>query len=589
MQQMSSLLTATDLASVQGAADSSLGCDVGHVSKQACNSTVNELHFAILQAALALGLLNLEMLNQLLPAEAWGVTLQPNCSNGSVQLVLPEPVVTLNGSQPTVALFHPTLGGGMVLGAATLVGPLADQPGGSVVYVLDLGPESGGKLLSLSVEEETLVAPLRGLMPKMILSTPLADCLAPSIVSLTASPDSSDCSWLGGLMASALMAALSLLELSWRMLPKKGRISRWRRGNSISPEPTPAIDLPRKRLPPSPPASPPLVPPLVYTRTRVTFEDVAQTGAKSTRALFSFAEAVAGNKPKLSAVVWIASVVGSAFLLALGNFRQFKSAQTVAPLPVWFAQSVLLSSQCGNRQSGLALLPALRTLGVSAMSIAVAIVTAIPSAIDDLWPSRRLMVVGPVALVAALSIAIDARLNRRPFCSAFKEHNLVAWGSLALLAAVVAIVVGVPPFDMGNGSFSCHSVPVTLVSTLTALLLPLSLGLLWRVRRTSVVSGDRQRAGLHVSLAPWHAVRRRAYNRGTAGKELPNAPAKLPTAAKIRLRSATRLVRIVQRKARARGTEEVEAEAEAKQKAATEGVLAIEAKVAKVYKASVAW
>ena len=577
MQQMSSLLTATDLASVLGAANSSLGCDVGHVSKQACNSTVNELQFAILQASLALGLLNLEMLNQLLPAEAWGVTLQPNCSNSSVQLVLPEPVVRLNGSPPTVASFHPTLDGGAVHGAATLVGPLA-RPGGSVVYVLDLGPESGGKLLSLSVEEETLVAPLRGLMPKMILSTPLADCLAPSIVSLTASPDSSDCPWLGGLMASALMAALSLLELSWRMLPKKGRI--WRRGNSISPEPTPAIDLPRERLSPSPPASPPLAPPLVYTRTRVTFEDVAQTGAKSTRALFSFAEAVVGDKPKLSAVVWIASVVGSAFLLALGSFRQFKSAQTVAPLPVWFVQSVVLSSQCGNRQSGLALLPALRTLGVSAMSIAVAIVTAIPSATDDLGPSRRLMIVGPTALIAALFIAFDAEINRRPFCSAFKEHE--AWGSLALLVAVVATVVGVPPFDMGNGSFSW-----TLVSTLTALLLPLSLGLLWRVRRTSVVSGDRQRAGLHVSLAPWHAVRRRAYNRGTAGKELPNAPAKLPTAAKIRLRSATRLVRIVQRKARARATEEVEAEAEAKQKAATEGVLAIEAKVAKVYKACV--
>ena len=380
-------------------------------------------------------------------------------------------------------------------------------------------------------------------------------------------------------MASALMAALSLLELSWLMLPKKGRI--WRRGNSISPEPTPAIDLPRERLPPSPPASPPLAPPLVYTRTRVTFEDVAQTGAKSTRALFSFAEAVVGDKPKLSAVVWIASVVGSAFLLALGSFRQFKSAQTVAPLPVWFVQSVVLSSQCGNRQSGLALLPALRTLGVSAMSIAVAIVTAIPSATDDLGPSRRLMIVGPTALIAALFIAFDAEINRRPFCSASKEHEL-AWGSLALLVAVVATVVGVPPFDMGNGSFSW-----TLVSTLTALLLPLSLGLLWRVRRTSVVSGDRQRAGLHVSLAPWHAVRRRAYNRGTAGKELPNAPAKLPTAAKIRLRSATRLVRIVQRKARARATEEVEAEAEAKQKAATEGVLAIEAKVAKVYKACV--
>ena len=159
-----------------------------------------------------------------------------------------------------------------------------------------------------------------------------------------------------------------------------------------------------------------------------------------------------------------------------------------------------------------------------------------------------------------------------------------------MLGAVLATAAGVPPFLVDDGAtFSCHSIPVTMISTLTALLAPLSLGLLWRVRRTSVVSGDRQRAGLHVSLAPWHAVRRRAFYRGTAGKELPNAPAKLPKAAKIRLRSAPRLVQIVQRKARARATEEVEAEAEAKQKAATEGVLAIEAKVAKVYKTSVAW
>ena len=36
--------------------------------------------------------------------------------------------------------------------------------------------------------QETLVAPLRGLMPRMTLSTPLANCYPPSILSIVALP-----------------------------------------------------------------------------------------------------------------------------------------------------------------------------------------------------------------------------------------------------------------------------------------------------------------------------------------------------------------------------------------------------------------
>ena len=187
MQQMPSLLTASELASARSAAYSSLGCEVG----QACNATVVEFQAAMLRAVLALGLIGMHELHQLLPAEAWGVTLEPSCADGGVRLVLPEPVVRLNGSAPTAALFHPTLDGdATVLHAATLAGP--SQSGGRTVYVLELGPElllpSSDKLLSLRVGEETLVGPLRGLMPRMTLSTPLANCYAPSIVSVSALP-----------------------------------------------------------------------------------------------------------------------------------------------------------------------------------------------------------------------------------------------------------------------------------------------------------------------------------------------------------------------------------------------------------------
>ena len=130
-----------------------------------------------------------------------------------------------------------------------------------------------------------------------------------------------------------------------------------------------------------------------------------------------------GKTPKHGQLVWFASLAGCAFLLAWASARRVPFAQTVVPLlPVFFAQSVVLSSQCGKRQSGLALLPALRTLGLCAVSIAVAIVTAIPSA-TDLSPLRRLMVVGPAALIAALFIATDAVFSRRPFCCAFKKKR----------------------------------------------------------------------------------------------------------------------------------------------------------------------
>ena len=67
-----------------------------------------------------------------------------------------------------------------------------------------------------------------------------------------------------------------------------------------------------------------------------------------------------GDKPKLSMVVWIVSVAASACLLALASARQVVFVQTVVPLlPVWFAQGFLLSAQCGQRQMGRALLPAL--------------------------------------------------------------------------------------------------------------------------------------------------------------------------------------------------------------------------------------
>ena len=91
----------------------------------------------------------------------------------------------------------------------------------------------------------------------------------------------------------------------------------------------------------------------------------------------------------------------------------------------------------------------------------------------------------------------------RPTCRGMlRALGPEAWGSLALLGAVLATAVGVPPFLVGDGAiFSCHSIPVTMISTLTALLTPLSLGLLWRVRRTSVGLGAGQGSGLNLPLA----------------------------------------------------------------------------------------
>ena len=88
MQQLPDLLTDTGLARVRRAAYSSLSCDL----VQPCNSTVVEVQAAMLRAVLDLGWLNMDVLSQLLPAEAWGVSLQPSCADRGMQLVMPEPV-----------------------------------------------------------------------------------------------------------------------------------------------------------------------------------------------------------------------------------------------------------------------------------------------------------------------------------------------------------------------------------------------------------------------------------------------------------------------------------------------------------------
>ena len=840
MQQMPNLLSASGLTMARKAAYSSLSCDVGQI----CNSTVVELHYALLQAVLGFRLLNIDDLSQLLPAEAWGISLEPSCADGGVRLILPEPVAKVDGSAATAALFRLTLNGdAAVLNTTTLAGPW--QNGGGILYVLELGPEllpSGGELLALSVEEETLVAPLRGLVPRMTLSTLLANCHAPFIVSVTALPVNESgnlaqegwgaavqatvglqivfsesvasraedgtlspldatsfhfvtpngtrvlevrmststgarrarrqlldveayvskavillglsaapgdgevvglsvlegrvvnqqgnamvggrilwadlqpglptgpgCPWLGGMVASALMAALSLLEMSLRLLPEKLRICGRRRGITrkskgkskgkskskskyILPAPAPVVPLPRETLPSTPPASPPASPPAAPQRTktrrkleeaearknrrngkqenneekdpfaRVSARDSLTIDAGILRAsdvIFSGAETVMGAKPKLGIIVWIISMVSSTFLVAWGSARQVTYAQTVVPLlPVWFAQGFLLSGQCSKRQSGLALLPALRTLGVCVMSIAVAFVTGTPGA-TDLVPLRRLMIVGPAALVAALFIAVDAVFKNRkvsggsdagidasqsfacdhqpalplthekntwgfssrrsscwpssrrsassPSCllANFSEHGVSpppdnsvspppsppgcfwrrkrkglqalprelgpeALKSLALLIAVLATVVGVPPFSVGDGTFACHSIPMSVFGTVTALIAPLLPGLLRRVRgrrngqgvgktitpTLSLGLNDAEKGGDRTAKA-WRAAQlsnsvlecraQRSSSReavgeplaqqvtfdGTTGNEPPDAPIKPPVAAEM--------------------------------------------------------
>ena len=508
MQQMPHLLTASDLTRTRRAAYSSLSCEIGQ--DEACNSTVAELQVAMLRAALTLSLFSMDALSQLLlPAEAWGVTLESNCADG-VRLVLPEPVFRLDGSAPTAAHFHPTLDGdAMVLNATALAGP-RQMIGGSRVNVLELGaellPSSGGKRLTLSVEEETLVAPLRGLMPRITLSTPLADCGdAPSMVPISALPTGPGCPWLGGMMASAVMAALSLFDLSRRLLPaEKVCVCRWRRAlsrrirHNIWPEPAPTISLPQETLPPSSPTpSPPSSPHGNRTRTIVKLEDdtclfrrrIDRASFANVEAMSAASEAALSKKPKLDRVVWLMSLGASAFLFAYWGAARYPCYTVVPLLPVWLAEVFLLSAQCSKRQTGRALLPAFRTLSIWVMSIAVALVTAIPSA-TDLSPLRRLVIVGPTALVAALFTAIDAASSRRTVkeqpaskpVALLRKLGTEALGSLALLIAVLTTVVGVPPYGAGDGTFPCHSTAVTVSATLTALLAPLSLGLLRRVR-----------------------------------------------------------------------------------------------------------
>lgn len=511
MQQMPHLLTASNLTRTRRAAYSSLSCDIGQ--GKACNLTVAKLQVAMLRAALTLSLFSMDALSQLLlPAEAWGITLESNCTDG-VRLVLPEPVVRLDGSAPTAAHFHPTLDGdAMVLNATALPGPR--QIGGSRVNVLELGAEllhsSGGKRLTLSVEEETLVAPLRGLMPRITLSIPLADCGdTPSMVPISSLPTGQGCPWLGGMMASAVMAALSLFDLSRRLLPKKVCVCRWRRSFSRRiqhngwPEPAPTISLPRETLPPSSPTlSPASSPHGNRTRTIVKLDDdtclfcrsIDRASFASVEDMSAASEAALSKTPKLDRVVWLMSLGASAFLFAYWGAARYPYYTVVPLLPVWVAKVFLLSTQCSKRQTGRALLPALRTLSVWVMSIAVALVTAIPSA-TDLLPLRRLIIVAPTALVAALFIAIDAASSRRTVKeqpaskSVALQHKLrtEALGSLALLIAVLTLVVGVPPYGAGDNTFPCHSTAVTVSATLTALLAPLSLGL---VRRVSYPHAD---------------------------------------------------------------------------------------------------
>ena len=50
---------------------------------------------------------------------------------------------------------------------------------------------------------------------------------------------------------------------------------------------------------------------------------------------------------------------------------------------------------------------------------------------------------------------------------------------------------GVPPYGAGDGTFPCHPTAVTVSATLTALLAPLSLGLLRRVRYVPASRGKR--------------------------------------------------------------------------------------------------
>ena len=519
MQLMPHLLTASDLARTRRAAYSSLSCDIGQ--GEACNSTVAELQVAMLRAALTLSLFSVDALSQLLlSAEAWGVTLESNCADG-VRLVLPEPVFRLDGSAPTAAHFHPTLDGdAMVLNATALSGPR--QIGGSRVNVLELGaellPSSGGQRLTLSVEEETLVAPLRGLMPRITLSTPLADCGdAPSMVPISALPTGPGCPWLGGMMASAVMAALTLFDLSRRLLPEKVCVCRSRRGFSrrirhnvsVWPEPAPTISLPRETLPPSSPTpSPPSSPHGNRTRTIVKLEDDtclvrrridrASFASIVIEAMSAASEAALSKKPKVDSGVWLMSLGASAFLFAYWGAARYPYYTVVPLLPVWLAEVFLLSAQCSKRQTGRALLPALRTLSVWVMSIAVALVTAIPNA-TGLSPLRRLVIVGPTAIVAALFIATDAASSRRTVkeqpasksVALLRKLGTETLGSLALLLAVLATVVGVPPYGAGDGTFPCHPTAVTVSATLTALLAPLSLGLLRRVRYVPASRGKR--------------------------------------------------------------------------------------------------
>ena len=121
-----------------------------------------------------------------------------------------------------------------------------------------------------------------------------------------------------------------------------------------------------------------------------------------------------------------------------------------------------------------------------------------------------------------------------------------AVGSLALLVAVLMTVVGVPPHDVGDGSFTCHSIPATLVGTMVVLLTPLSPGFLRCIQLLLAGLSAGQGAGLELDpskveeggdpiAAGPHAAWHRAYT-GTTGKKPAEAAASSPVTAETLLR-----------------------------------------------------
>ena len=185
MQQMPDRLAPTALASVHATALSSVGCTVGAV----CDASAFSLRRAMLASALSSGELDIGALPQLLSAQEWGIVLQPSCAENGVIMRMPEPVIRINATAPSAADFYPTVDGAPALNGTALLGP--QESGTTARYLFELSlatPPAGGESFTVRVGEEALVAPLRGIVPLLTLTTSLADCRPPSIVSVTALP-----------------------------------------------------------------------------------------------------------------------------------------------------------------------------------------------------------------------------------------------------------------------------------------------------------------------------------------------------------------------------------------------------------------